>query len=100
MPPESDCGLLVGEHHGASLAARLSDHARVFLLDMEERPGYHSTSRSAAVYEPTFGPPAIRALTRASGHFFHNPPEGFSEVPLVSPRGGLMCVEPGDELGA
>jgi D-arginine dehydrogenase len=64
---------------------------------MEDHPGYHSTGRSAAMYEPTFGPPAIRALTRASGEFFHRPPDGFCDRPLVTRRGVLLVVEHGDE---
>lgn len=83
---------------GASLAWRLSGRGlMVLLLDMESRAGFHSTGRSAAMYEPRFGPPVIRSLTVASGDFFINPPEGFSEVPLSSPRGTLMACEAGDE---
>ena len=37
---------------GASVAAQLSAKASVALLEMEERPGYHTTGRSAAAYEP------------------------------------------------
>jgi D-arginine dehydrogenase len=82
---------------GASLAARLAGSAKVILLEMEDHPGYHSTGRSAAMYEPTFGPPAIRALTRASGDFFHRPPDGFCDRPLVTERGALLVAEEGDE---
>ena len=55
---------------GASLAYRLSEllgsGKDVLLLEREDRPGYHSTGRSAAVYTETYGPPVIRALTAAS----------------------------------
>jgi D-arginine dehydrogenase len=55
---------------GASVAAHLAETSKVLVLEMEERPGYHSTGRSAAHYEPNYGPAAIRALTRAArGHF-------------------------------
>jgi D-arginine dehydrogenase len=37
---------------------------------MEARPGYHTTSRSAAVYEANYGPPPILSLTRAARHYF------------------------------
>ena len=60
---------------GASAAAELSLSARVLLLEAESQPGYHSTGRSAAMYVPAYGPPAIRALTRAAGPFFHDPPD-------------------------
>jgi D-arginine dehydrogenase len=83
---------------GASLAFRLAEAGRsVVVLEREDWPGYHATGRSAAMYEPTFGPPVIRALTRASGRFFHAPPDGFSPSPLVTDRGALMVAEPGDE---
>lgn len=83
---------------GASLAWRLGfQGVRVTILDMEDRPGYHATGRSAAMFEPRFGPPVIRALTVASGEFFRHPPEGFTEIPLSSPRGTLMAGEPGDD---
>ncbi len=71
---------------GASAAARLAKTHKVLVLEMEDRPGYHSTGRSAATYEPNYGPPSIRALTRAGRSFFETPPEGFAASPLVSPR--------------
>lgn len=74
---------------GASLAARLAGKAKVVVLEMEAHPGYHATGRSSANYEPTYGPPLIRDLTKASGAFFRAPPEGFADVPLVAPRGCL-----------
>lgn len=79
---------------GASLAYRLSealgDGSCIQLLEREDRPGYHSTGRSAAVFTETYGPPAIRALTAASRQFFDNPPEGFAAHPLLHPLGVLL----------
>ncbi len=75
---------------GASLAARLAGHARATILEAEDQPGYHATGRSAANYEPVYGPPVIRALTLASGDFYRSPPEGFAAAPLLSPRDVLM----------
>jgi D-arginine dehydrogenase len=55
---------------GASVAAHLADTHKVAICEMEERPGYHTTGRSAAAYEPNYGPPPILALTRAArAHF-------------------------------
>lgn len=82
---------------GASAAAELAADRKVVLLEAEERPGYHSTGRSAAMYVPTYGPPIILALTRASGPHFRNPPEGFADAPILSKRGELMLAGPGDE---
>lgn len=95
MPRTADILIIGGGIAGASLAGRLADArtgARVVLLEMEERPGYHSTGRSAATYEPAFGPPVIQALTRASGAFFSTPPDGFTDAPLLAPRGSLMLA--------
>lgn len=84
---------------GASAAARLAGDLKVVILEMEERPGYHSTGRSAATYEPNYGPPSIRSLTRASRGFFETPPDGFAASPLVSPRQTVFVV-PEHQLGA
>ncbi|WP_340150598.1 FAD-binding oxidoreductase [uncultured Sneathiella sp.] len=77
---------------GASLAGELSPGVSVLLLEMEAQPGYHSTGRSAAMFVDTYGPPPIRALSRASADFLENPPERFSEGPLLSRRGVVMIA--------
>jgi D-arginine dehydrogenase len=78
---------------GASAAWRLAQAgASVVLLEMESRPGYHTTGRSAALYETAYGPEIIRRLTLASGDFFAGPPEGFAQAPLLSPRGTLFVA--------
>ena len=82
---------------GASLAARLAGLARVVILEMEDQPGSHATGRSAANFEPTYGPPVIRALTQASGGFFRAPPSGFADIPLLSPRGIVMLGDLDDD---
>ncbi len=77
---------------GASVAWWLAPHAKVVLLERESQPGYHSTGRSAALYMASYGPPQVRALTRASLAFYESPPEGFSEHPLLSPRGAMLVA--------
>lgn len=52
---------------GASLAAEVAPHARVLLLEAEDRPGYHATGRSAAFWSETYGGPGVQPLTTASG---------------------------------
>ncbi len=74
---------------GASLAARLSGHGTVLLLEREPAPGYHATGRSAALFSALYGNAPVRALTRASRRFFDSPPHGFAEHPLLTPRGVL-----------
>ena len=80
---------------GASIAYWLAPHGRTVLLERESQPGYHSTGRSAALYMASYGGEQVRALTLASRAFFLNPPAGFSEHPLLSPRGALMVAGPG-----
>jgi D-arginine dehydrogenase len=82
---------------GASVAAELSGQRRVILLEAEDQPGYHSTGRSAAIWVPEYGPPVIRALTKASADFFKSPPAGFAENPLLTPRGEMMIALQGQE---
>ncbi len=79
---------------GASVAAELAGarQMRVVLLEMESAPGYHTTGRSAAIFAPTYGPPPVRALTRASAGFFRDPPQGFASHPLLSRRDILMLA--------
>jgi D-arginine dehydrogenase len=77
---------------GASLAWRLADHGRVQLLEREPQPGYHSTGRSAALFLESYGPPAVRAMTRASRAFYEHPPAGFTDSPLIKPRGALYLA--------
>ncbi|MCB2011909.1 MAG: FAD-binding oxidoreductase [Geminicoccaceae bacterium] len=77
---------------GASAAAELADGYRVALIERESRPGYHTTGRSAAVYLKSYGNAVIKAMTAASEAFYHNPDKGFSEVPLLHPRGMIMIA--------
>ena len=63
---------------------------RVLLLEAEAAPGMHATGRSAALYTACYGPPQVRALTRASRAFYDAPPAGFAAVPLLAPRGTLF----------
>jgi D-arginine dehydrogenase len=79
---------------GASLAYELAEHGRVCVLEGEGHPGVHATGRSAALFAPTYGGAAIRAITRASRAFFDAPPEGFCDRPLLEARG---CLYPARE---
>lgn len=97
MTITADIAIVGGGIAGISLAYRLAPALKVAVLEMEDWPGYHATGRSAAQYEPTFGPPVMRGFTRASGAFFHGPPAGFADAPLVTDRGVLMVGETGDE---
>jgi len=77
---------------GASVAAALASTARVALIEAERQPGFHATGRSAALFVPSYGSAAFRALTRASAAFLRAPPEHFSPYPLLRPRGALYLA--------
>lgn len=80
---------------GASLAAALAPRARVLLIEAEDRPGYHSTGRSAAFWAESYGGPGVQPLTTASGPFLRE--HGF-----LSERGALTLARRGQaaELAA
>jgi len=82
---------------GASVAYRLAEHRSVLLLERESQPGYHSTGRSAAMFMESYGPPGVRALTRASRAFYLRPPAGFADHPILSSRGALYVAAPGQQ---
>ncbi|MGO9515124.1 MAG: NAD(P)/FAD-dependent oxidoreductase [Steroidobacteraceae bacterium] len=77
---------------GASVAAHLAETHRVILIEREDRPGYHTTGRSAALFTEIYGNPLVRALTRASRKFLFDPPADFTEAPLTHPRGCLYIA--------
>ncbi|RRH96891.1 FAD-binding oxidoreductase [Mesorhizobium tamadayense] len=82
---------------GASAAYELSNGGKVILLEMEASPGYHSTGRSAAVMTENYGPALWSRLVTASRNFLEQPPEGFTDVPLVTPRGALFLARDGEQ---
>jgi D-arginine dehydrogenase len=74
---------------GISAGAWLARYGATILVERESQPAYHSTGRSVAFYLEYYGNAVIRALTRASGKFLKAPPQGFSDHPILSPRGSL-----------
>jgi len=90
----ADFAVIGGGIAGVSAAAELASHGSVVLIEAESQPGYHATGRSAAILAQTYGSAVIRALTRASAPFFAAPPEGFSDTPLLAPRGLVLVARP------
>lgn len=102
MDTEFDIVIIGAGIAGASAAYFLATNhnapaAHVLLLEREAHPGVHSTGRSAATYFESYGSAQIRALTTASRSFFDQPPAGFSEYPILGPRGALMIGGPGQQ---
>ncbi|MDP2083906.1 MAG: FAD-binding oxidoreductase [Gemmobacter sp.] len=82
---DADVIVIGGGVAGLTLAAKLAEgRARVLVLEAEGAVGYHTSGRSAALYEPTYGKPAVRDLSIASGEWYH-------ASGLLSPR-GLMIL--------
>lgn len=75
---------------GLSAAARLSELGGVMVVEAESAVGYHSSGRSAAVYEPDYGAAATVAVTRASG-------AELTRMGVMSPRGFLLLGGPDDK---
>lgn len=84
---------------GVSAAYHLAPSARVIVLEREHVAAYHTTGRSAALHSETYGSAEIRAITVASGRFYRKPPEGFTDHPLLTPRGALIAGRVEQEAG-
>jgi D-arginine dehydrogenase len=94
---DADVAVIGAGIAGAAAAFELARTHRVVLLERESQPGYHATGRSAAFYTETYGPRVIRALARASRPFLEDPPAGFADHALLSPRGLLMIATAGQD---
>ena len=92
----NDCDVLIigAGIAGASLAWRLARAGlRVRVLEREAQPAFHSTGRSAAMFMESYGPPGVRALTRAGRDFYLHPLAGFADgAPLLHPRAALYVA--------
>jgi D-arginine dehydrogenase len=94
MALQSDFLVIGGGIAAASIGYWLAPHGRVTLLEREAQPGYHSTGRSAALFLASYGTQQVRALTLASRAFLEQPPAGFADVAILSPRGALLVATP------
>jgi D-arginine dehydrogenase len=94
----ADVAVIGGGIAGASAAWHLAAAgADVVLLEQEASPGHHATGRSAAVLSETSGDDTVCALAARSRPFLEQPPDGFVDHPLLSPRGLLWVGRIGDE---
>lgn len=95
--PDYDVVIIGAGIAGASLAAEIAPHCRVLIAEAEDRPGYHSTGRSAAFWAESYGGPQVQPLTTASGPWLQSPPPGFGDRSFLAPRGSLTLARE-DEL--
>src|SRR5258706_12539605 len=86
-----DVAVVGGGIAGISVAAELSGHGRVIVLEQEDRLAYHASGRSAAAFLESYGSAPIRALTQESRPLFDAmAAEG---APVLTPR-PLLWVAP------
>lgn len=95
----TDCDFLIigAGISGAAAGYELARLGKVLILEAEDAAGYHSTGRSAALFTRNYGPAAVRAVSAVSYDFLKSPPEGFTDQPLLTPRGGMSIAFKGDE---
>lgn len=77
---------------GQSAAARLSAHGSVTLLEAEDALGYHTSGRSAALYEAHYGLDSTVALNLASEAYHRTHNGGY-----LTPRGLIVVAKAEDE---
>lgn len=94
MSETSDILVIGAGMAGIGAAARLAPHARVTVLEMEERPAYHTTGRSAATFILNYGNTVLRAMNAASADILRTGGD-LAETGFLSPRGVLQVQEPG-----
>jgi D-arginine dehydrogenase len=84
----TDIIVIGGGIAGISAAAQLSASAKVILIEAENNLGYHSSGRSAALFEENYGSASVVALNRASVDYHQ---------PYLSPRGLLLLGRKGED---
>ncbi|MBP1858652.1 NAD(P)/FAD-dependent oxidoreductase [Rhizobium herbae] len=87
-----DVAIIGGGIAGLSLAYFLSPHRSIVVLERETALGYHSTGRSAAEFVLRYNAPEVCRLAAVAKDFFDSPPGGFSDIPLLKQRGGVMIA--------
>ena len=88
---DADFLIIGGGIAGVSAAARLSALGKVVLLEAEDHLAHHTSGRSAAMYEPHYGKPAVVGLSLASGDYLR------AIDGMLKPRGMLVVARAGEE---
>jgi D-arginine dehydrogenase len=97
-----DIAVIGGGIAGLSLAYFLHGRRSVVVLEQETALGYHATGRSAAEFVLRYNSREVCKLAAISRQFLDVPPEGFADIPLLRPRGGITIAnaEKADRLAA
>ena len=85
----TDFLIIGGGIAGISAAARLSELGSVTVLEAEAALAHHASGRSAALYEPRYGAPAVVELSLASEDHFR------ATDNILSPRGLMIVAKAG-----
>jgi len=64
----------------------------IVILEKDKIAGSQSTGRNAAILRTMIPEPQINHLARESADFYHNPPEGFADGPLVDSVGVYLAA--------
>jgi glycine/D-amino acid oxidase-like deaminating enzyme len=88
---EYDFLIIGGGVAGVSLAGRLAGAAKVGLLEAEAHLAWHASSRSAALFEASYGLPPVVELSMASEPYYRAA-EG-----VLRPRGMMIVGKAGDQ---
>lgn len=86
-----DFAVIGGGIAGLSAAARLSHLGNVTVLEQEAATAFHASGRSAALFEESYGHPAVVALNRASKAYHETAHGG-----VLSPRGVMVVGRAAD----
>jgi D-arginine dehydrogenase len=81
---------------GVGAAARLAPELRVTVLEMEERPAYHTTGRSAATFILNYGNAVLRSLNRASADMLRTGGD-LADSGFLAQRGMMYVAAAGQE---
>ncbi|GAU85750.1 FAD-binding oxidoreductase [Bosea sp. BIWAKO-01] len=92
-----DVIIIGGGIAGASAAYFLSAHGSVAVIEREEHFSYHSSGRTAAQFTVGISATTMRKMAQASRAFLETPPEGFTDHPIMTPRGCLTVAKAGQE---
>ena len=86
-----DVAIVGGGIAGTSVGYFLAlEGLSVVVLEREATLGVHSTGRSAAIFTECYGTPVVRRLAVGSRPFLEHLPDGFSDDPILAPRGILF----------